>query len=596
MLRIRATAILVGTCLLLFAAFTRWQRVAERPLIVTDGRGYYAYLPAAFLYHDFTYGFTQEMDSLHYAGAPRSDFFHVTPHGSVNKYFVGTAVLIAPFFAGAAVVSRAMDFPVDGYSPPFQIGTGVAALSYLTIGLLLLGAFLHRLRFGSVAIIFTLLLLALGTNLLFYSLYEPSMSHVYSFCMVAGFLYCSSLAILDGRTRLWPIISLFLALIVLIRPTNGLIALALPVVAGGTVPFLQSIESLLRRPGIFLLAAFVFIAVVAFQPLMYLVQVGKPFYWSYLGEGFDFTSPEILNVLFSYRRGLFVYAPVLLLAVTGILAMRRRDPERSSWLLVVLGLTTYIISSWWMWWYGGGFGHRAFIEYFPLFAIGLAFILQNGWGLLRPSLVAVLGVLCIGFQGVQTYQFTQDILPFDDIDRKIYHALFLRTGKDLVWYHMAHPGKERYSATDSIVMRHDMESRQNWGGEEHMTDRRSFLGNGSSCIGAETVYGASLRIRAGDVPVSANIVRVSGMVWSESWSSDVMFVCTIQDSTGTGYSWAARPLRPQFTFGQDWHYCTGVFFTGPVRSPDDVYLIYLMKNEAHEVCVDDFEITFIHAD
>lgn len=594
MLRNGALALLAGIGLLVFASQTRWQTIEDEPLIITDGKGYYSYLPAAFIFHDFSYGFIKTTDSLHYPEGEWVHFFHVTEKGNVNKYFVGTAVLMAPFFGAAMVVASFTGDAIDGFSPSFQIAVGVAALFYLALGLLFLQLFLQLLGYKRKAIIPALLMLVFGTNLLFYAVYEPSMSHVYSFFAVSAFLYFSARAIIYQHERFWILAAFALGLVALIRPTNGLIVLALPVVASGIFPIITSLERLVQKPVLFFLSIIVFVGVVALQPILYLIQVGAPMFWSYQGEGFNFLSPEFFNVLFSYRRGLFVYAPILLLAVIGIFAMRKRNEMQANALLFFLLVITWIISSWWMWYYGGAFGHRAFIEYIPFFAIGLVHLIQFGWGIFRPWFVIILGLMCIGIQGVQTYQYVHHILPFDGIDRTKYRSLFLRTGEDLQWYYPGNSGQDSYAGMDSTVLIHDMEASHDWGGEQQISDSIAFSGTKSSCLKQDN-FGITLRIKAKDIPVSANVVRISGMVNSSSWQSDVSFVCTIQDSTEAAYFWRKKPLRPQFSFGTEWNKCSAVFFCGAARHASDTFVLYIMKEDQHEVCLDDMEITFIHA-
>jgi hypothetical protein len=121
--------------LICFAGLTRWQNISEEPLIMTDGQGYYAYLPAAFLYQDLQFSFVDSLKQTYYKEGKRAKFIIETPDGNVNKYFAGTAVLEAPFFLVGRCLAALVDAPVDGYSWPFQLGIGLAAIVYLILGL-----------------------------------------------------------------------------------------------------------------------------------------------------------------------------------------------------------------------------------------------------------------------------------------------------------------------------------------------------------------------------------------------------------------------------------------------------------------------------
>jgi len=61
--------------------------------ITGDGRGYYAYLPAIFIYQDLEYSFIKD-------GEPgvHPDFRRIFDGHVVNMTFVGAAILWLPFF------------------------------------------------------------------------------------------------------------------------------------------------------------------------------------------------------------------------------------------------------------------------------------------------------------------------------------------------------------------------------------------------------------------------------------------------------------------------------------------------------------------
>ena len=72
----------------------RWKEV-----IVSDGIGYYSYLPALFIYNDLNYSYFYS-DSLDYVAirfGPGS-FCYPVDNKAVNKYYCGEAIVMAPFF------------------------------------------------------------------------------------------------------------------------------------------------------------------------------------------------------------------------------------------------------------------------------------------------------------------------------------------------------------------------------------------------------------------------------------------------------------------------------------------------------------------
>ena len=120
--------------------------------------------------------------------------------------------------------------------------------------------------------------------------------------------------------------------------------------------------------------------------------------FSYPQEGFNFLDPAWYGVLFSPRRGLFFWAPVLLISGLSVFEYMRHK----RWFLaglVYLVLQTYIIASWHVWWYGDAFGHRAFIDSLPIiflfFLAGLNVLIKRKLSLLAYLYISICSILNI---------------------------------------------------------------------------------------------------------------------------------------------------------------------------------------------------------
>lgn len=585
--------VLIALGLLAFAGFTRWQEVDERPLIMTDGQGYYAYLPATFIYQDLQFLFVSETNEAYYQENKRAAFIVDSESGNVNKYFAGTAVLQAPFFVAASGASAIMGLPVDGYSKPFQLSVGLAAIFYLVLGLWFLGRLLFELGYQCTPVLATLVTILFATNLFYYSIYEPSMSHVYSFFTISAFLFYGRKALTAGNKKTAFLAAALLGITVLIRPVNGLVLLGLPAVTGGLFGFVTGLESIFKLKKTVVLSILIGVLIMALQPFIYWLQTGMPFVWSYQEEGFNFLSPEFANVLFSYRKGLFVYCPVLILAVIGIIkgASVRKPGKLEAG--VFLLLVTWVIASWWMWFYGGCYGHRAFIEFYPFFALGLAYAFSYGFGFLGKNLLLATIPLFIGLQMIQTYQYVRNIIPFDNMNKEKYWNLFLRTGKDLSWYYSGYPGQDSYRGLDSTVAKHDFESELGWGNEDQRTEEVAYQGRFSAFMGVDKQYGITFRTTPQTVDVFPDVIRVSGWVKSASRTTDLSIVCALEDSTGASYFWRKRPLRPHFEGRNEWSYFTSLFRCGKPKNSQDKIVVFPMRTDDSAIYFDDVEISLV---
>jgi hypothetical protein len=584
---------LIAIGLICFAGLTRWQTLSEDPIIQTDGQGYHAYLPAVFIYQDLQFDFVDSLNQIYYPEDKRAQFIVPSEEGNVNKYFVGTAIVQAPFFLVGCAVSWVLGVPVDGYAWSFQLMSGFAAIACLSLGLWFLGRLLLAMAFGRFATLATLPFIFFGTNLLHYTLYAPAMSHVYSFFTISAFLFFIHKAFSEQHGRSLLFAALAIGLTVLIRPINGLVMFGIPVLTSGVFGTVNGIEAFLSEKKALLSAIAIGLLVVMIQPFIYFLQTGSPIVWSYQEEGFNFSSPELMNVLFSYRKGLFVYCPILFLAVLGMVSGAVRETARYAWLMFFLFAVSWVIASWWMWFYGGSYGHRAFIEYYPFFAIGLARLLHRGWWIFRPMFFAFLGFALVGIQFVQTYQYHIDIIPFDNMNKTKYWNLFLRTGQDLRWYYPGYEGEDSYVGKDSVVVKHDMESERGWGNENQRTNQHSWDGKFSVAMGPTQDYGITFRQSVSELRLSPDVVRVGAWVKSNARCSNVAFVFAIEDSTGASYCWKSRALRPQFEGRNEWSWVEAVFKCGFPRDSTDRFILYPMKSDRSIVYFDNLEVSFI---
>ena len=86
-----------------------------------DAKGYYGWLPATLVYGDLNYGFFEEMEEKKYFIESQFYDYKVNIDGKTkNKYFFGTALLIAPFYLVAHIYALIAGEP-DGYSQPYVV-------------------------------------------------------------------------------------------------------------------------------------------------------------------------------------------------------------------------------------------------------------------------------------------------------------------------------------------------------------------------------------------------------------------------------------------------------------------------------------------
>ena len=104
---------------------------------------------------------------------------------------------------------------------------------------------------------------------------------------------------------------------------------------------------------------------------------GSWFVYTYGDERLDLLHPHLLETLFSVRKGLLFWSPLLVIAIAGLLLLGRTVPGLLIPSLAYLALSTWVIASWETWWYGGSLGQRPFVETLPVFALGLASLIET---------------------------------------------------------------------------------------------------------------------------------------------------------------------------------------------------------------------------
>ena len=383
------------------------------PPIRSDGVGYYLYLPATFIYQDIG---LQRIAVEHFNGhIPAWTGATIYP-GTQNyliKYPLGEALLLTPFFLLAGLASLVAGARIDGFSFLFQYAAAVSGLFYVTAGLSLLWVVLQK-HFKQNTILLVLLGLLFGTNLFHYATYDSIFSHAYSFFLFCAFLWL--VGNIYSRAALHHFIAAgaVAGLIIVTRPTN-IIWLVFGALYG--VASLQELRVRFQfwkdHAKKFLTALLPLLAIITLQLIYWKLITGKYVVYSYPNEHFNFLKPEIANVLFSIRKGLFFWSPILLTIFPGLIYVRKRSPEFFVPILLYFPINIYIISSWHCWWYGGSFGHRAFLESLPIFAISLC-AFYEGIGTRVGKRVLLGGIVfCAVLSTWLMANYWTRVIPFD---------------------------------------------------------------------------------------------------------------------------------------------------------------------------------------
>lgn len=405
-------------------------RYTYRSEIWADRSGYYLYLPFSLYYQ-----FDARKLPAGLAGKTGGGFSADSLNNRLEiKYTCGVALMVAPFFLTAELISQIAELDSEGgLSLLFMRFMELAAVTYLFLGLWFLKRFLENYFTPGISL-FVVVMVFVGTNLFYYSMIEGMMSHVYSFFLFSLFLFSLKKFLLSAGYRYFILLSIALSLAVLIRPTNillGVLFFALD--AKGVSGWLERLREFIKPK---YLIVFIVILSLIFLPQLYYWKylTGHWFYYPYGSEAFtNWRHPRVLEVLFSPVNGLLAYTPMVVFFLAGIVLMITQR-RQNGWLIAMFFVVvTLTCAAWQMWYFGCSFGQRSFVEYYAILALPFAFfttwILENRTFVVRTIIIFLIFLFTYGNvrYTVSLYQF-EHCYKGSTWDWDHYHRSLARAG------------------------------------------------------------------------------------------------------------------------------------------------------------------------
>jgi len=349
----------------------------------SDEIQYFAYLRS--MWFDGDLSFENEYQHFYDRGIAKSAGFHETflerhtdTGRRINFGTVGCAILWAPFYAVGDVVARVTGAEVDGFSTPYvaAVAYGSAVYGFLALVLAILAA--RRLGYNAFT---AAVAIWLGTPLLFYMYVAPPFSHACSAFGVALFIYVWIRVRADWSVRGLVALGAAGALMAMVREQDVFFAFGPALdfglwALGAFGP--RASQSLKPKAKSLIAGAAAFAVVFTPQAATYLVLNGHVGPHSSVGRKMNWMAPHALQVLFSPEHGFFVWTPLALIAILGLVVFAFRQTDRV-WLclLLMVALQIYVGGSVESWTVAGAYGQRRFIALTAVMVIGFA-ALQHG--------------------------------------------------------------------------------------------------------------------------------------------------------------------------------------------------------------------------
>jgi len=393
---------LIGVLSLLLIYFFMWRTdsIGYSSVIGGDGNDYYSYLMSIFI----------DKNLGHQDTAPW--YIIQTPTGTINVHMIGVSLMLLPFFMIGLLWANLGGYDINGISEPFQKMISIGALFYLMIGLYFIRGILLKRNYNEKTVAIVLLLIFSGTNLLNYAINEPTMSHVYSFALMAAFLYGTFKMMTQPSSKYFVFVAIISALIVLIRPTNILIVFIIPLWFNTWNEFIAAIKNIYIQHKVkVVFAKLIFFGVLFLQSIVWFFQNGKLLQWSYKDNGMYLFSPNTIKMLFGFNAGFFIYTPLCLLLLFGLLPMYKDHRYHFMVLSLFFLFTFYFLSCHWAYTYFDGLSIRALVDFLPVFAISGAALINKILNVKYKPVVLSGITLTVLFNLMICYQYKAGILP-----------------------------------------------------------------------------------------------------------------------------------------------------------------------------------------
>lgn len=392
----RNIPLLVCELILLFSML-----VLDRPLIRGDALAYFVW--TASIGGDFDMNLENQAE---YLGDLNTYMAIRNPQTGYygNAFAWGQGLLLQPAFQAARLLDRlpAMRVNDDWFHSLQRYPFAYSLLAMLQVNLMtmfslaMVYAVCRRLGIAALPAACAGLMTAWGTPLLYYSAVQPLYAHA-----SATFAHTAALALFvfnvtAGRSLpWWRWMAAGLAF--------GLAALTRWQLALSFIPCFLFISWLAagreRRAAWSHVAAFAlgFVALVWHIPYTFNWMFGSPFSTA-MGEGFVGPPRFLWEILFSDHRGFFLWSPIALVGIAGLIVGLRRHRSINLTLLGVVVAQILINAGVETWSGGESFGLRRLTELYPALALGAAQILTAGAPAVRRAAYA--SAVALGLYGV----------------------------------------------------------------------------------------------------------------------------------------------------------------------------------------------------
>jgi len=343
--------------------------------IYGDGNGYYSYTNTLYFQHNLN--FDPIYNYLGNFPGKTGTFSRIfwdtnyTKSGVIrqNPYLIGTGVIWLPSMALISAINKIFSLNAIRFNLIYELGPGLMGILLMLSGLYFLEKYLLNF-FSKKAVFWTILTTFFASNVIYYTAFEPALSHEPIF-FLASFMLFWTYKFKPNAKNIF-IFGLLTGFFAIIRIADTIVLIPI---------FYQVLQ---RRPKFKLLPLCLAGLAIAVSPqivtqyFMYGNILSNPYFTGQSGV-WQFSLAHLFDHLFSPLRGLFLWSPVFLLGFWGLVK------SKSKIFLIAL-ITLWLVSSSWSGSLSAGYGQRYSFCAIPLLTFGLAYLI-NRWKVKKALLI-----------------------------------------------------------------------------------------------------------------------------------------------------------------------------------------------------------------
>jgi hypothetical protein len=571
-----------------------------------DNFGYYMYLPALFVYDDIKiedFNWVEEINEKYKSTTTFYQFDLGKDNNRVIRFFSGMSILYLPGFAAGHIIALNSEYPADGFSAPYTHSLMAWGLIFLIAGISVLRKIMLEF-FSDKVTTATLVFLFLGTNLFFFAALGNDTPHVYLFSVTSMLIWFVIKWHQHQKTEYAIAMGFFTGLLIISRPSEiTILFLILLWGVTGLNTFTEKLRLMLRYRKQILLFILTGLIFAALQMIYWKTATGHFIFFPYTdpGSALDLSNPRFFWTLFSFRKGWFIYSPLMLCAMWGFYFMYKKNKEVFWAVFVVFLLNLYLIS---------GFtslisyGYRAFIQSYALLAIPLGHFIQyvvsqKFW---VRILALIVFVLFASLNIFQSRQIALGTIHGSRMTREYYFATFLKNNvteedKKLLLIQRSLDGIDVFEDEENYTKRelgfNGYETPQKYK-EQYFDTTRVYEGKYSIKLDSAYVYTPVISKKFSEITDDYYAwIRASVKFYpTEDLSQKDLYLVVSFDYKGAAHKWKSMStgrMKDPIKLNE-WNTMTLDYLTPEVRSRNQELKVYVWNPRNAKAYIDNLKV------